>query len=242
MTLLAHAIGGPVFAAPTPGGLRGRSLRRIASPRADLGLWATGWDGPPGPLDRTDALAHHGIVAAIAAAGPCLPVRFGSWVADDAAAAALLADRRDALAAALVRVTGRSELAVTLLWRERPTTSGERAAMALTVPVGVASAPGRRFLEARRRALGDRESREAVAEALAGRLIELLVELGIDQADVRHEICRTEEVALSLSALVPSARAIETKAAAARLAAALEGVRGVVSGPWPPYSFTPELG
>jgi len=242
VTLLVHAIGPSASPVPSTPGLRGRPLRRIASPDRDLGLWATGWNGPPGPLGRDDALAHHAIVAAIAATGPCLPVRFGSWIADDAAAAALLADRRDGLQTALVRVTGRSELAVTLLWRDRPAVPRRGDAVTASVAAAVAEAPGRRFLEARRLDLAERESREATAEGLADRLIELLGGLGIDQANVRHETCPTAEVALSLSALVPSARAIETKAAAVRLAGALEGVRGVVSGPWPPYSFTAELG
>jgi hypothetical protein len=243
VTLLAHAIGRAMSAEPPSTGLRGRPLRRIAPEGRALGLWATGWDGPPGPLGRDDALGHHAIVAAIAAAGPCLPVRFGSWVANEAAAAALLAGRLDALEAALARVTGRSELAVTLLWQHRRATPDRTPAAAPPASGAILAGPGpgRRFLEDRRRDLGEAGTRHAAAEALADRFVSLLGNLGIDQADVRQDICPAAEVALSLSVLVPDARALQVKAAARRLGGALEGVRGVVSGPWPPYSFTAEL-
>ena len=244
MTLLAHAIGPAGSPAPATEGLRGRALRRIAADDPDLGLWATGWDGPPGPLGRDDAFGHHAIVAAIAASGPCLPVRFGSWLADDAAAVELLTARQDVFRAALARVTGRSELAVTLLWRDSPAIPGRGRAVAAAAVPGttiLADRPGRRFLEDRRRDLAWTEARQASAEALACRLVALFGTLGIDQADVRHETCPTAEVALSLSVLVPSSRADEAKEAASGLAGGLGGVRGVVSGPWPPYSFTTEL-
>jgi len=251
VTLLAHAIApgsgsagstgsssstGAAAPVPPADGLGGRPLRWIAAPELlDLGLWATGWEGQPGPLGRDDAFAHHAIVAAIAATGPCLPVRFGSWLADDAAAAALLADRHLSFQAALARVAGRSEIAVTLVWRESAVVPGRGRAVA-GAPT---AAPGRRFLEGRREDIAAAEGRGEQAEALATRLLE---GLGVDRADVRHELCPTAEVALSLSVLVPTAMADAAKDAASRLVGGLDGVRGVVSGPWPPYSFTAELG
>jgi hypothetical protein len=126
-------------------------LEQIAA--GDLGLWATRWDDEP-TLSRDDAFAHHDLVAVLCDAGPCLPVRFGTWLTDEAAA------RR---------------------------------------------------------------------------------ELAVDQGDVRHESCPSAEVALSLSLLARRDEADALKARAMTAVAALEGVRGVVSGPWPPYSFTAEL-
>ncbi len=248
MTLLAHAIGSATAPAPATEGLRGQPLRRItAADLPDLGLWATGWKGSSGPLGRDDAFGHHAIVAAIAATGPCLPIRFGSWLADDADAAALLTGRRVALRAALARVTDRSELAVTLLWSEAAVAPGRGHAVATASPdamspPGPTMTPGRRFLEGRRDDFAVTEGRREQAESLAAGLIQLLEGLGIEPADVRHQTCPTAEVALSLSALVPTATATATKAAAGRLVGGLDGVRGVVSGPWPPYSFTTEIG
>lgn len=244
MTLLAHAIALSAGATPTPptaptGGLGGRPLHWL--PAADLGLWATRWEGAPGTLGRDDALAHHAIVAAIAATAPCLPVRFGTWLADATAAAALLTARQVSLRAALIRVAGRSELAVTLLWRESAVAPGRGHASAATAP----GRPGRRFLEDRQAELAAAQARHGHAEAIAADLIGqlgLIDGLMAGPADLRHAICPTAEVAVSLAVLIPTPAAVEAKDAVSRLVGVLPGIRGVVSGPWPPYSFTAELG
>jgi hypothetical protein len=80
-----------------------------------------------------------------------------------------------------------------------------------------------------------RKTAEAWAEGLAR-------ELAVDQADVRHESCPSTEVALSMSLLARRDGADALKARATAAVGAIAGVRGVVSGPWPPYSFTEELG
>lgn len=237
MTLLAHAIAPTAAPAPAVTGLRDAPLRRIADSAGSLGLWATAWDGAPGPLGRDDLLRHHAIVEAIAGSGPCLPVRFGSVVADEAAAVGLLDARTTSFAAALARVAGRSELAVTLLWRDAGI-----AAEAVPAATGPGTPPGRRFLEARRAALAVTAGRQEEADALATELISLLGSLGIDPADVRHQTCPTAEVAVSLAVLVPGARAAEVKDALTARSGSRVGIRGVVSGPWPAYSFTAELG
>ncbi len=83
------------------------------------------------------------------------------------------------------------------------------------------------------------EDRRRTADDLAARL---RAELAVDQADVRHESCPSAEVALSMSLLAREDEADALKARATAAVGAIEGVRGVVSGPWPPYSFTEELG
>jgi hypothetical protein len=45
-----------------------------------------------------------------------------------------------------------------------------------------------------------------------------------------------------MSVLAARAEADALKVRATVAAAAIDGVRAVVSGPWPPYSFTEELG
>jgi hypothetical protein len=82
------------------------------------------------------------------------------------------------------------------------------------------------------------DERRRAADAFAQRLS---AELAIDQADVRHESCPSAEVALSMSLLAGRDAADALKARATAAAGAIVGVRAVVSGPWPPYSFTEEL-
>jgi hypothetical protein len=201
-------------------------LEQIAA--GDLGLWATRWDDEP-TLSRDDAFAHHDLVAVLCDAGPCLPVRFGTWLTDEAAARRSLDADQDRFAAAIDRLADRREVAVTLLWHDSPSPEGRGRAVAPS---------GRAFLERQRAMHAVTDDRRAVADRFAEGLRR---ELAVDQADVRHESCPSTEVALSLSLLARRDEADALKARAMTAVAALEGVRGVVSGPWPPYSFTEEL-
>jgi hypothetical protein len=224
--LLAHAItrratGGPAL------GLGGRPLEQIAA--GELGLWATRWDGEP-VLSRDDAFAHHDLVGVLCDGGPCLPVRFGTWLADENAARRSLESEQERFVAAVDRLGDRREVAITLLWRDAASLEGRGHAVAPS---------GRAFLERQRAAHAVTDERRKTADALAERL---RLELAVDQADVRHESCPSAEVALSMSLLARKDEAGALKARATVAAGGIEGVRGVVSGPWPPYSFTEDLG
>ena len=222
MTLIAHAIAAAPRVSLAGEGLRGRPLSWSGA--GDIGLWSTHWD-PADKLDRDDALEHHRLVERICASQPCLPVRFGTAFATDEAARASLASRSAELRAALDRVAGKSELAVTLLWRE-----SERPAPGASASAG----PGRRFMDQRRAFYAARKDRQARAAELAEGL---LAKLSIERALVWYETCTSDGVAVSLAVLVPSEQAAERKADLERLAGGLSDVIGVVNGPWPPYSF-----
>lgn len=208
-------------------GLRGRPLRWLGS--GELGLWATEWDGNA-RLGRDDAFAHHALVESLCAAAPCLPVRFGTWLDDAAAAERSIEAAESRFNAALARVGHRREVAITLLWPGAPPTEGRGHDVA---PSGTA------FLERRRAVHAATDERRRAADDLAARL---QAELAVDQADVRHESCPSAEVALSMSVLAQRGGADALKERATAAVGTLPGVRGVVSGPWPPYSFAGELG
>ena len=221
MTLLAHAIAAAPPAALSPEGLRGRPL--AWSEAGDLGLWSTEW-APDIKLERPDALEHHRLVERICAAQPCLPVRFGTAFASSDEVRASLDKRSAALHAALTRVAGKSELALTLLWREP----------AAPPVIESAAGPGRQYMETRRAEFAAREARRARAESLVEQVIS---ELAIDRPLVWHETCTSENVAVSLAVLVPTERAPERKAELERVAARFTDVVPVLNGPWPPYTF-----
>jgi hypothetical protein len=221
VTLLAHAIAASPPATLSHEGLRGRPL--AWSETGDLGLWSTEW-APDIKLERPDALEHHRVVERICAAQPCLPVRFGTAFATPDDARASLDKRADALRAALARVAGKSELALTLLWRDSPPP--------LAIQSGLG--PGRRYMEARRAEFAAREARRARADSLVERAI---TELSIDRQLVWHETCTSDNVAVSLAVLVPTERAPDWKADLERFAARLTDVIPVLNGPWPPYTF-----
>ena len=226
MTLLAHAIAAAPPAAMSHDGLRGRSL--AWSEAGGLGLWSTEW-APDMKLERPDALAHHRLVERICAVQPCLPVRFGTAFATPDEARASLEKRAAALHAALTRVAGKSELALTLLWSKN---SGASAPRPPSVPE--ADGPGRRYMEARRAEYAALAKRRARAQALVDRVIS---ELAIERPLVWHQTCTSEDVAVSLAVLVPTERALERKAELEHLAARFADVVPVVNGPWPPYTF-----
>jgi gas vesicle protein GvpL/GvpF len=221
VTLLAHAIAASPPAPLSPEGLRGRPL--AWSETGGLGLWSTEW-APDMKLERPDALAHHRLVERICAAQACLPVRFGTAFATSEEARASLDKRSAALRAALTRVAGKSELALTLLWRE--------PSPPLATPSG--GGPGRRYMEARRAEFSAREARRERAESLVERVI---TELSIERPLAWHETCTSDNVAASLAVLVPTERALERKAELEELAAEFSDVVPVVNGPWPPYTF-----
>jgi hypothetical protein len=232
VTLLAHAIAAAPPASLSHDGLRGRPLA-WSEAATGLGLWSTEW-APDIKLERSDALEHHRLVERIYAVQPCLPVRFGTAFASSDDARASLETRASALRAALERVAGRSELALTLLWRDPPKVSaGTTRGSGVPEPSGAVT-PGRRYLEGRR---AEYAAREAL-RARAGSIVEqLLSELAIERPLVWHETCTTENVAVSLAVLVPTERALERKKDLERVAATFPDVIPVTNGPWPPYTF-----
>jgi hypothetical protein len=223
VTLIAHAI---APAPPVPfegGGLRGRPLAWAEA--GGLGLWGTDLDAGV-RLERADAMEHHRVVERICATQPCLPVRFGTAFPSIEAARGSIEARAAPLRAALERVSGRTELAVTLLWRTRP---------APPAPARVgAGGPGRRYMEERRARYSLSSARRARASELVERLV---AELSVERALVWHEVCTSEDVAVSLAVLVPTDQAIARKSELERIAGSFEDVMAVVNGPWPPYTF-----
>ena len=220
--LIGHAIAPAPPPAIAGGGLRGRPL--AWSEAGGLGLWSTDLE-PPAKLERADALEHHQVVERICAAQPCLPVRFGTAFASADAARASLEKRAVDLRAALERVAGMRELALTLLWR------------ATTPPVArqvEGAGPGRLYMEERRARFADEDARRQRASQMVDGLV---AELAVERAFVWHEICTSPEVAVSLAVLVPSERAMERKADLERIASQFTDVIAVVNGPWPPYTF-----
>ena len=227
MSLIAHAITAAPAAAFERRGLRGRPLS--ASEADGLLVWTTEWESGT-RLERDDAFDHHSVVELICCAQPCLPVRFGTVFESDAAARDAIGPKASELRAALTRVSGMSELAITLLWRDKPA-----APEAPPTPAGELG-PGRRFMEDRRARQTGLARRRLRAEELAERLV---AELAVDRALVWHEICTTEDVAVSLAALVPTERSVERKRELETFidSGGFADVIGVVNGPWPPYSF-----
>ena len=194
-------------------GARGEPLRELR--RGEVGLLV----GAAPPALSVEALrAHEAAVRRIAeAAEACLPARFGARAEDDEALLRLVEGRQAELLEALQLVRGREQMTLRV--------HGPSSPSPVPPPAG---GPGARYLEERRR---------------ARKLPELDPLRGALEALVRAErIERHSEPGLLASVyhLIDRGAAAEYQRIAGH--AHLEGLRVRVSGPWPAWSFAPELG
>jgi len=180
----------------------------------------------------TLARGHDAVVRAAAGCGPVLPLRFGTVVADEAAARRLLQEHGESARQQLRRIADTREWGVRLV----------RSLDAEPAPVGSSSGDrsgvtGTEYLARRRRALAQRGEAEAAAEKAADVLQETLRPHVTES--LRRGGATGSSLLLDLAFLVrPDAEADFLAAAAAlRERFAPEGFGVEVSGPWPPYSF-----
>jgi len=222
MRLLLHALTTTEARVDLPAGLCGSPLVRVELD--GMAAWATRFDDAGAKFGRAELLEEHQIVSRLhAQCEACLPARFPTWFSDETALHRDLVRRQAELRAALDAVHGRCEVAVTVLWTEpteRDTTTTRRAAT-----------PGTRYLRERQRAFAGADRRRERARELAD-VIERAA--GADLVAVRRQVCPSATVALSSALLAPRGQAAEL---INRLPRTQGGVRILVNGPWPPYTF-----
>lgn len=220
MRLLLHAITSPPEArAVDVQGLHGAVLTRVDV--SGLTAWSTALADAPASYTRDDMLEHHRVVSEIfARVDACLPARFPTLL-DPPKLDALVRERQDGLISQLDIVRGACELAITAVWSSPDA----------PLPIPADLAPGRRYLLARQQTLAASEQRRSRANALAD---DLERELADTPRDTRREVCPSVRVALSYAVLLALADVAMVEQRIPRLA---PGVRILVSGPWPPYTF-----
>lgn len=163
---------------------------------------------------------HEEVVEALMEDRDLLPVRFGTRLDDETAAARALGERHEALASALDRVRGAVELSVRVL--------GERSGEADPDPSDPVT--GAEYLRAKAAtAAGERSALRSVHEPLASRARENKRLAARD----RHELLRAAYL-VDRSAVEPFVEQVS------RLQHANPRLRLLCTGPWPPYSFTGE--
>lgn len=212
MSLLLHAI------STLPRSELAYRLARIQVGK--LTAWATRTDAES--FTREDALRHHEVVCAIFdVVDACLPARFPTLAADQELLRQQLDAEAQHLADQLEAVRGACELAITAVWTS------------VDVPTTVeASTPGRRYLLRRQAELTASQERRAQATELAERLER---EVGLALRAAERHITPSREVALSLALLVERQ---STDSVREHLSQCVQrGVRILVHGPWPPYTF-----
>jgi hypothetical protein len=211
-----------------PRGDMGRGLRRErlqALPGSGFHVVAGRLDAAPEP--ETVALRRHdATVRRIAArVDAVLPIRFGTIVPDEDAAARWLAPRAIELLGRLAHVRGREQMTLRLFAARAASTPPVPATRA---PAGDRRRPGTRYLTERQRMYASAAVPELdpIRRALDG--------LVADERVQRHGV---PPLLASAYHLVPRGRATQYRTRVARAAARLAPLRLRVSGPWPPYAF-----
>ncbi|MBU0703233.1 MAG: GvpL/GvpF family gas vesicle protein [Chloroflexi bacterium] len=186
------------------------------------------------PLSTTEVLPaednlwrHEAVVEALMVGRAVLPVRFGTVLASEAAAQAVLVTHYADFTASLDRVRGRVELGLRVLWDDdRPptTNSAQRSS----------SSSGRSYLLARLEEERQVRVWRQQAEALAAELHTPLAQLA---AESIQQTLITPRLLLTAAYLVERDRVTAFQREVGGLNAAYPALRLLCTGPWPPYSF-----
>lgn len=170
--------------------------------------------------------AHHAVVEAAMDAATPVPLRFGQWLADEAALRAATRDRVADWAEELRTLVGTAEYGVRVLDPRLPP-----AARDVRPAAGVS---GRAYLEALAGRDAERARRTAAGTAVAAALDD---RLGTLVRRTRTEPLATAHGLVSIAHLVVRSDEAAYRAALSDAAQRFAELRLVPSGPWPPWSF-----
>jgi hypothetical protein len=175
------------------------------------------------------ARGHDAVVRAAVPAGPVLPLRFGTVVADEDGARRLLREHAATARERLDRIGDAREWGVRLvrsLTEQEPATTGPREELS-----------GTEFLTRRRQALRERDD-AAQAARVAAESLEAALAPHVTES-LRRGGAPGSSLLLDVAYLVPPGSEAGFLAEAERLGADLRpsGLSLEVTGPWPPYSF-----
>lgn len=200
-------------ALPDMRGIEDATLRTVP---VDGGIEAVVSDTPNGAAPTENAIvAHARVVEAVAETNSAvLPARFTGDAGSDDDVRAGVARRREQIGAALDRVEGCVELGLRVLRHQR-----------------AADAPASSGREYMQRRLEQVEQAQAVARDVHGALA------GLARESTSQVVARGELV-LTAAYLLPKSAVDEFRSTLQAAEADAKDVTLVLTGPWPPYSFT----
>jgi len=198
-----------------------------------------------GWLERT-ARAHEAVLEATLARSTLVPLRMCTLYESEDGVRRMLADRQDALLAALDGLDGRYEWAVKVIVDRDRLMDAARRVVAPDDPAGAANrGEGGAYLLKRRTDRAVREAADAVradiAESVHARLQDWAID-AVTRPPQNRELSGHEgDMALNGAYLVERERTDDLRALIAELEEHHRqfGVRIDLSGPWPPYNFVP---
>lgn len=169
-----------------------RDLAAVVSPIESVAL----------PTIPAYLLRHEAVVEALGQAGPALPTRFDTILADQEAVAQAIAEKYEALLADLALVGDKVELGLTVLWNtpagQDETQTEQQAPITATQASSVPSA-GTRYLEARLAQYRREAAQQNKARAVIAHLEQALRPYTLEQ---RYRVLPTPLLAVRAAYLV----------------------------------------
>jgi hypothetical protein len=228
----------------------GRSVELLGTPplgvlvsRVSPALFANTNGGRDDDLAWLEApvRAHQEVLERALAAGPVIPMRFGTVVSDEASLVAYVDERRDGFLATLGELEGKREWGVKVLADDERLREGLHAEAEPGAPLPPSE--GAAYLARKRDERRLEERVAAYATAAAEAIHRELTALADRAATVAQTIGPSDErrrLLLNAAYLVDAQGEAAFRAAAEELGrrhAGDDGIAVALSGPWPPYSF-----
>ena len=181
-------------------------------------LLVSDFEGDKVQVTRDNALAHAAVVSSILNETTPLPFRFGT-VAAAQQLRVYVASHRTALENKLAHVRGAVEMSVKIIWNPDQTDAAVNSG---------SDGPGARFLK-------EKQLRAARAKEVADWLRE---RAGALVRDEQLSLSPTEKLILAAAHLVDRGSVAEYRGQLAEARKMRSELHFLVSGPWPPYSFS----
>ena len=183
-------------------------------------------------------LCHEAVVEALGRAGPTLPVRFSTILADVAAVARAIAGKYEVLLADLARVGDKVELGLTILW-DTPAGRGEAQAMqqtpiATAMPASSTPGAGTRYLEARLAHYQRVTTQQNQVRTVITQLEQIL---GLYLLEQRYRVLSSPRFAVRAAYLVQPRHIQDIQHVVDKMREERPDLLWLLSGPWPPYTF-----
>ncbi|MEI8190651.1 MAG: GvpL/GvpF family gas vesicle protein, partial [candidate division NC10 bacterium] len=187
------------------------------------------------PADPAHATCHAAVVEAAMQGGPILPVRFGTLLGGTQRVISMLEEHSATFEESLQRLRGRVEMGLKVLWEAGAAPPVEDH---LPSDLDPAAGPGRRYLFQR---LGEEQTSEAIR--VRGEGLIQSIQTALDPLTEASRLRRfaTPRLLLDAAYLVSRERLGMFCEGVERLGKQESGVRCLLSGPWPPYSFAHPL-
>jgi hypothetical protein len=225
MKLYVYCLAERIDALTTPvSGISGARVDLITV--VDFSLLVSEFEGDSVPITRENVLNHDNVVRSVLNQTTPLPFRFGS-VVDEERLSSYVISRREALLAKLAQLRGCIEMSVKIIWN---TDQKEIEENSRTV-----EGPGAEFLKQKQREILGGEHRAEVAKEVSAWLSDQVQSL-VRQEEV--SLCPTEKLIVAAAHLVDRQEATKYRERLAEARKTRPELHFLVSGPWPPYTFS----